>query len=1225
MATDDSRNSREVRVFLSSTFRDFDEERKLLATQVFPELNRRASARGVVLVEVDLRWGVTQEQAEDGHALEICLAEIERCRRYFIGMLGDSYGSLTPPERQLIQATPQLLERHEWLKGKIGQASYTELEIEQRLQQVDGITRDDHAFFYFRSPDYSTPRADAGEPGWRSDDPADRQKLERLQARIRRCGYPLVEGLASPQAIAERIKEDLWALIDREFPEEEQPAALQQEASKHADYRRKRTGVGQYIGGEVYVQKLENWLIAGKQQILITGAAGAGKSALIANWMEQHGQSHPEDELYAHHLGCTNDANAIRPLLGRLIDTASQQLLEAGVISEPLAVPEDWWELVARVEGTLQSLGCWCQQNGKRWILVLDGLDRLDPEDQKALPWLPLRIPKGVHVVASALACSAKEILDERSYTTLTIQPLAEKEQGQLIQQYLHRYTKELDAGLRQQILSHPLGSSPLFLRVLLEELRQCGRHDILKDQLAFYLSSQTIDDLYERVLERVENDGSGEAVKKVVTALWASRAGLTEPELLAITDLKPLQWAPIDLALEKAFGRNGNRLVFDHDYLRVAVQDRYLVEEDQQRKAHSGLADWFNAKENWDERDAEELPWQWQAAGELEALREHLLNPVHLAYLSFYRDERETINYWRAAQLEDDGELDELIAEAVENEIAERKEDASDQIWFVDQIADLLDEAGLYRDLLLRLRTLSLELEKTTKGRDEASIISSLAWLANAHRDMGHYEEAEPLYLRCLEARERLLGSEHPSTLNILGNLGLLYSEKGDYEQAESYYRRDLEASERLLGPEHPSTLISVGNLAGLYRDKGDYEEAEALYKRCLAAQERQLGPEHTSTLVTVANLAGLFRRKGDYQKAEYYYKRDLEASERLLGPEHPTTLTTIGNLGLLYSEKGDYQQAENFYQRDLEASERLLGPEHPSTLTTVGNLAGLYREKGDYKQAEKLYNRCLEARERLLGADHPSTINTLGSVGLLYRDMGDDQQAEAYYKRCLEGSERVMGPDDESTNTARFHLAELLSDQERYSESIPLRRQELAWCLKNSGETDQGTLTSVNGLAIDLREAGELRESEALFRQLLKLRQQVLHPSDFAIGRTLGGLAKTLEDAGKLEEAAVYRQKSLEHRIEHEGSKSWWANRNRLDLARILHKMKRSTEAELCLWQLAESIENIDDSDESLKDLREEAEELRIQIRKIAVQTTPVSNRKWLRSLWRRIIRRP
>ena len=56
-------DSRVIRVFLSSTFRDFLQERELLEKRVFPALNRRARERGVELVEVDLRWGVTQEQA----------------------------------------------------------------------------------------------------------------------------------------------------------------------------------------------------------------------------------------------------------------------------------------------------------------------------------------------------------------------------------------------------------------------------------------------------------------------------------------------------------------------------------------------------------------------------------------------------------------------------------------------------------------------------------------------------------------------------------------------------------------------------------------------------------------------------------------------------------------------------------------------------------------------------------------------------------------------------------------------------------------------------------------------------------------------------------------------------------------------------------------------------------------------------------------------------------
>lgn len=49
-----------IRVFVSSTFVDFMEERELLAKRVFPALQRRAAVRGVELVDVDLRWGVTQ-------------------------------------------------------------------------------------------------------------------------------------------------------------------------------------------------------------------------------------------------------------------------------------------------------------------------------------------------------------------------------------------------------------------------------------------------------------------------------------------------------------------------------------------------------------------------------------------------------------------------------------------------------------------------------------------------------------------------------------------------------------------------------------------------------------------------------------------------------------------------------------------------------------------------------------------------------------------------------------------------------------------------------------------------------------------------------------------------------------------------------------------------------------------------------------------------------------
>lgn len=54
--------SRVIRVFLSSTFLDFMQERDLLVKQVFPELRRKARERGVEVVDVDLRWGITENR-----------------------------------------------------------------------------------------------------------------------------------------------------------------------------------------------------------------------------------------------------------------------------------------------------------------------------------------------------------------------------------------------------------------------------------------------------------------------------------------------------------------------------------------------------------------------------------------------------------------------------------------------------------------------------------------------------------------------------------------------------------------------------------------------------------------------------------------------------------------------------------------------------------------------------------------------------------------------------------------------------------------------------------------------------------------------------------------------------------------------------------------------------------------------------------------------------------
>ena len=49
---------RQIRAVLSFSFSNFQEERDLLAKQVFPALRQKAKGRGVEVVDVDLRWGL---------------------------------------------------------------------------------------------------------------------------------------------------------------------------------------------------------------------------------------------------------------------------------------------------------------------------------------------------------------------------------------------------------------------------------------------------------------------------------------------------------------------------------------------------------------------------------------------------------------------------------------------------------------------------------------------------------------------------------------------------------------------------------------------------------------------------------------------------------------------------------------------------------------------------------------------------------------------------------------------------------------------------------------------------------------------------------------------------------------------------------------------------------------------------------------------------------------
>lgn len=107
------------RLFVSSTFADFAQEREILQSKVFPALDAYCTAKGYQFYPLDLRWGVSEEAHLDQRTAEICLGEVRAAKGYpapnFLIMIGNRYGWVPLP---LAIAQDEFEAVVAWLEGK---------------------------------------------------------------------------------------------------------------------------------------------------------------------------------------------------------------------------------------------------------------------------------------------------------------------------------------------------------------------------------------------------------------------------------------------------------------------------------------------------------------------------------------------------------------------------------------------------------------------------------------------------------------------------------------------------------------------------------------------------------------------------------------------------------------------------------------------------------------------------------------------------------------------------------------------------------------------------------------------------------------------------------------------------------------------------------------------------------------------------------------------------
>lgn len=943
-------------------------ERDELAKRVFPQLREICEDRGVAFSDVDLRWGVTDEQRAEGNTLPICLDEIRECRPYFIGVLGERYGWI--PE-----AVPdELAAREPWL-AEHRDCSVTELEI------WHGVLTDpaaaDRSFFYFRDPGYvENLPAGAHADDFRSEGPAQAKRLAGLKERIRKSGLPVREGYRDPPEFGSLVFEDLRGEIEQLFPRDATPSPLEREALLHRAFEDERNELAGGLGG--YEALVREHLAGDGPPLVVTGDAGLGKSTLLARVARE----------------------IEKGKLGSLVAPG------AVIAHYAAASPRGGWQaMVIRLTAELarragRATGGPCKEPGElraafadmllaatdrgRLALILDGLEMLiEGHEVPDLSWLPSRLPGSVRLLASSRPGPVLDELRKRGWAVVEVAPLAQNERQALIERLLERHGKTLADERMARITDAAATANPLYLRTLLEELLVVGRHEMLDAQIDRLLAAPDLPRLLDQVLARYEDDYGAERpawVGEALSLLWASRRGLSEAELRDLlgpgnASLRSAVWSPFYAAARHFLAARAGLVALAHRPVLDAVERRYLSRLEDRAGAHGKLADYFRTRFErtrmgehvWamavsvgrplhDARRIEEVPWQLARAGRFEDLAELLTDWIFVRELSA-RNPFELRSYWQQIEASSPLRRDEVYRRVLEN--------PADYAPVLVTVGELLREGGHVE------RALELAERATSTLRvwgDEQAQGAMVGLRGVLLCDLGRLDEAANLL------------AQQEETLRERGNALAL---------AHSLVNRALIAIKRA-APDDADTALS---------------EAETIARQ---ANDRRL------LATALMNRAAALRQLGD---ADGSWTRLEEAEQlaRLLDDPH-LLAGCLSQRSRILEDRGELGEALDL-AREAEASFRRAG-NLSHLMASLQNRAEIHRKRGESEEAlralsekERLCRqtgdraglaRCLSSRAQVLLAqgELDAAVPALEEHEALWRELsGDSAAPETYY----------------------------------------------------------------------------------------------------------------------------------------------------------------------------------------------------------------------------------
>lgn len=556
--------TRQIRVFISSTFEDMKDERDYLIKKVFPEMRQMAAERDVTFIDVDLRWGITEEQAKKGKVIDICFNEIDKSIPFFIGIVGNRYGWC--PEDKDVAIDDCL--HYEDIKKYMGRhLSATEMEIQYAVLEREMPM---YAAFYIDSREADSSLIDYPD------------KLKTLKEKIINNQRYKPEYYSSSMDLGEKVKRRFKDLLDKLFPAGE--ALSEVERIELTQRINLNALCSAYIPDEKRFEKLDSFVNdSQKRQLLIVGDSGVGKSAFVAEWVKRN-QS--QRNIVYYFVGCggnNSDLETVLNQLALLVDHKCTGFIENKVIS---------------LNSSLDSIA----ESNEKLIVILDAFNQIElRETETTLSWFPE--PKGnvkfiITITTDTdsnhfnpIHLNSRHILLSREGSAeYVFKNLSIDTRKKIICSILKKHGKEPICV--NDIASSKLFQNTLALRILLDELILYPKHETIKKEIKKYLNCKSLDSFILAVINRYEQDYGRLLVRKALSLLAISEKGFNEQELRNLINadldypddssmgckITPLEWSQFFWAFRDNLSvREGSLFGFSHQLVRNAILEKYV------------------------------------------------------------------------------------------------------------------------------------------------------------------------------------------------------------------------------------------------------------------------------------------------------------------------------------------------------------------------------------------------------------------------------------------------------------------------------------------------------------------------------------------------------------------------------------------------------------------------------------------------------------------------